>query len=97
MRKLITTLAATTVLAIGSSASIGQAVAWDGFDWETSSDITIESGNLVRPGEEIEYYDWEASEYRYGEVDRINSRGNSVEVEIYDYDTGEYRTFDMDR
>ena len=34
MWKLITTLAATTVLAIGRSAIIGQAVAWDGFDWE---------------------------------------------------------------
>lgn len=54
-------------------------------------------GNLVRPGREIEYYDHGSGEYRYGDVESINSCGSSVELEVYDYETGEYRTFEMDR
>ena len=30
------------------------ALAWDGYDYESGSYVEIESGNLVRPGEDIE-------------------------------------------
>ena len=73
------------------------AIAWDGYDYETGTDVEIEKGNLVREGEEIEFYDYEAREYRYGDVESIESYGNSVEVEVYDQETGEYRTFEMER
>lgn len=89
MGRLILTAFAALAL-FGSQAS-----AWDGYDWENNSDITIESGNLVRQGEEIEYYDWRDNEYKYGDVERIDRFGSTVEVEIYDYDEGEYRTFEM--
>ncbi len=89
MRQLL--LVAIAALTLSSS----QAMAWDGYDWDTNSDITIESGNLVRQGQEIEYYDWSESEYKYGDVERIDRIGNTVEVEIYDYQEGEYRTFEM--
>ena len=72
-----------------------QALAWDGYDWDSSSDITIESGNLVREGREIEYYDWDEGEYKYGDVQRIDRYGSTVEIEVYDYEEGEYRTFEM--
>ncbi|MGM0858630.1 MAG: DUF5334 family protein [Pseudomonadota bacterium] len=75
--------------------SCSPVIAWDGYDWEANSDITIESGNLVRYGEEIEYYDWGENEYKYGVVERIDRFGSMVEVEIYDYQEGEYRTFEM--
>ncbi len=71
--------------------------AWDGYDYDTGSYIEIDEGNLVRPGKEIEYYDYGSGEYKYGDVESINGYGSSVEVEIYDSDTGEYRTFEMDR
>ena len=71
--------------------------AWDGYDYDRGSYVEIEKGNLVRPGREIEYYDYGSGEYKYGDVESINSYGSSVEVEIYDSDTGEYRTFEMDR
>lgn len=71
--------------------------AWDGYDYDAGSYVEIEKGNLVRPGEEIEYYDYGSGEYKYGDVESINSYGSSVEVEIYDSDTGEYRTFEMER
>ena len=73
-----------------------QAVAWDGYDYESGSDVEIEQGNLVRPGEEIEFYDYGSGEYRYGDVESIDSNGSSVEVEVYDQESGEYRTFEME-
>tara|TARA_R110001592_G_C12819637_1_gene718840 strand:- start:412 stop:681 length:270 start_codon:yes stop_codon:yes gene_type:complete len=70
--------------------------AWDGYDYESGNHVEIEKGNLVREGEEIEYYDYESGEYRNGEVQDIQSSGSGAEVEVYDYETGEYRTFEMD-
>ncbi len=73
------------------------ALAWDGYDYESGNYIEIEKGNLVRPGEEIEYYDYGSGEYKYGDVESIESYGSFVEVEIYDHESGEYRTFEMDK
>lgn len=70
--------------------------AWDGYDYETGNYIEIESGNLVREGREIEYYDYESGEYKYGDVESIDSYGGTTEIEVYDHDSGEYRTFDME-
>lgn len=74
----------------------GPALAWDGSDTETSGAVEIESGNLVRQGETIDFYDHEAGEYRTGDVQSISRYGSSVEVEVYDNESGEYRTFEMD-
>ena len=71
-------------------------LAWSGYDYSTGSYIEIESGNLVRTGNEIEYYDYSTGSYHYGTVENISSSGGSVELEIYDYQSGEYRYFDMD-
>lgn len=71
-------------------------LAWSGYDYSTGSYIEIESGNLVRTGNEIEYYDYATASYHYGTVESMSSGGGSVELEIYDYQTGEYRYFDMD-
>jgi hypothetical protein len=57
---------------------------------DTTTIKEVDKDNLVRQGNEIEYYD-------YGEVELVNSYGSSVEVEIYDYNTGEYHTFEMNR
>jgi hypothetical protein len=78
-------------------ASSSIAFAWDGYDYESGGYVEIEKGNLVRPGEEIEYYDYGSGEYKYGDVESIDSYGSSVDVEIYDQESGEYRTFEMDR
>lgn len=72
-------------------------LAWDGYDYDSGSYIEIDKGNAVKPGHEIEYYDYNAGEYKYGEVESVRSRGRNVEVEIIDYDSGDSRTFDMDR
>jgi hypothetical protein len=81
------------ILLIGIVAFLN---AWEGYDYDTGNYVEIESGNLVRSGNEIEIYDYETSEYKYVEVESIENYGGSTEVEVYDYDTGEYRTLDME-
>ena len=70
--------------------------AWDGYDYESCSYVEIEKGNLVRPGQDIEVYDYGTGEYKDMEVQSIDSYGSSTEVKVYDNDTGEYRTLDME-
>jgi hypothetical protein len=70
--------------------------AWDGYDYESGSHVEIDKGNLVRPGRDIEIYDYGTGEYSDVEVESIRGSGSGAEVEVYDYDTGEYRTLDMD-
>ncbi len=72
-------------------------LAWDGYDYDSSSYVKIDKGNLVRSGNDIEYYDYADGEYKNGEVQNIEDNGSSVDVEIIDQDTGETRTFEMDR
>lgn len=70
--------------------------AWNGYDSEAGSNIEIESGNLVRQGETIDFYDHESGDYKSADVESITRFGSTVEVEVYDYDSGEYRTFEME-
>ena len=70
--------------------------AWEGYDYESESYVEIEKGQLVRPGREIEYYDYGTGEYRYGDVESIQRYGSSIEVEIYDVESGDYRTLEME-
>ncbi len=43
--------------------------AWGGYDYTEGSYVEIDKGNLVRPGEEIEVYDYNAGEYRTFEME----------------------------
>lgn len=72
------------------------ALAWDGQDVNSGASIEIERGNLVRSGEDIEIYDYDAGKYRDVTVESVSSSGMGAEVEVYDSDTGEYRTFEME-
>lgn len=71
-------------------------LAWDGYDYESGNSVEIESGTYVRPGEDIEVYEYETGKYIDVEVQSMQRYGSSVEVEVYDYETGEYRTFEME-
>lgn len=85
------------ILLIASILLISSNVnAWDGYDYGTGDSVEIQSGNLVREGNDIEIYDHSTGEYHDVEVQDINRYGSTVEVEVYDYDTGEYRTLEMD-
>ena len=84
------------IAAIALMASM-TAQSWEGYDYENGESVSIESGNLVRPGEEIEVYNYDSGEYEYHEVQSIREYGGSVEVETYDYEDGEYHVLEMDR
>ena len=68
--------------------------AWDGYDWKRHSFVEIEKGNLVREGEQIEFYEYGKG---YGDlnIDSIEQNGSSVEIEGTD-SYGMKRTFEMD-
>jgi hypothetical protein len=70
--------------------------ALEGYDYETGTHVEIEDGNLVREGQEIEYYDYDTGDYRHGDVESVQKSGSGAEVEVYDQESGEYRTFEMD-
>jgi hypothetical protein len=72
------------------------AFAWDGYDYDKDTFIEIDKGNLVRPGRDIEIFDYNSGQYKDVEVQSIQSHGSNTEVEIYDHDSGEYRTLEMD-
>lgn len=74
----------------------GYALGWDGYDYEKGAAIEIEKGNLVRDGEEIEYYDYGAGAYRTGVVESVQRSGSGVAVEVYDNESWGYRTFEME-
>lgn len=82
---------------IASLAICTPAYAWNGYDYNQNSHVEIEKGNLVRPGREIEYYDYSSGKYSYGDVESVNRYGSKVELEIRDNETGERRTFEMDK
>ena len=84
-------------LAVGLLGFGSSVLAWDGYDYEAGQYVEIETGNLVRSGNDIEVYDYGDGQYHNVEIQDITRYGNTVEVEVYDYDTGEYRTFEMDR
>ena len=60
----------------------GHAYAWDGYDYDSGSFVEIEKGNLVRPGRDIEIYDYGTGEYKDVEVQSMRSRGSKVELEV---------------
>lgn len=72
------------------------AFAWDGYNSESSSYVEIGAGNLVRPGQEIEVYDYGTSSYKQVEVQSINTNGAGADVEVYDSESGEYQTYEME-
>jgi hypothetical protein len=80
------------LLALATNA----ANAWDGTDQDSGDSVEIEQGNLVRSGENIEYYDSGKGEYRTGDVESITRYGSTVEVEITDDESGETRTLEME-
>ena len=71
-------------------------LSWSGYDYEFNSEIEIGSGNLVRDGEVITFYDWEAQENRKAEVIEIEYSRNSTRLEIFDLTEQKSRIFEME-
>jgi hypothetical protein len=76
--------------------SINNCFSWTGYDQNSNKIIEISSGNLVKEGEMIEFYDWKNKENRSGEVREIEYLFNSTRLGIYDVVDSEIYFFDMD-
>jgi hypothetical protein len=92
--KSINQLAIATAIAIILIAR--PAFSWDGTDQDSGNAVEIEKGQLVRTGNDIQYFDYSSGEYKSVTVNSIARTGASVEIEVEDTDTGETRTLDMD-
>ena len=69
--------------------------AWNGFE-HSGSQIEIGSGNLVREGETIKFYDWDKEEERKAEVRSIDYFFNTTRLEVYDFIEQKVRIFEME-
>ena len=63
------------------------ALAWDGTD-ENGNSVEIDSGNLVRTGGDIEYYNYADGNYHEATVDSVYRAGSEVVIDVTDDDTG---------
>ena len=90
MKRLLVLVALAIILTAGSAWT------WDGYDYEKGAYVEIESGNLVRAGEDIEVYDYSTGDYHDMSVESIERSGSTVEIEAYDYETGESRILEME-
>lgn len=65
------------------------ALAWSGYDLENSQLIEIDSGNLVREGLIIEFFDNKSQNYYYGKVLQMEYSGHYTELKILQLEEGE--------
>lgn len=73
-------------------------LAWDGFDWNQGTYVEIGKGELVRPGQAVEVFDYRQGQYRQMEVQQIDrSATGRTEIQVIDSQTGQPRTFEMDK
>ena len=67
---------------------------WDGYDYDTDDYIEFDHPLSVKPGNDVEIYDY--SDETYHDVYVISvKRNGTVVIEVFDHDTGDYRTFEM--
>jgi hypothetical protein len=73
-----------------------QSFAWSGYEVGNDNEIEIGKGNLVRDGEIIKFYDWEAGEDRRAEVRDVDDNSGGTDLELYDLKEEKVRFFRMD-
>lgn len=81
--------------ALLAAALSAPALAWDGTD-ENGNSVQIDSGNLVRAGSDIEYYNYADGNYHNATVDSITRDGGEVIIEVTDDDTSYSHTLTME-
>ncbi len=94
--QMLTNLLKNIILVAALFLNVSNCFAWTGYDRFNGSEVEISSGNLVREGETIKFYDWEKEEDHNAEVRAIDYLFNSTRLEIYDYIEQKVRIFDMD-
>ena len=72
------------------------ASAWDGRLRGSGEYVEIDSGNMVREGETIEYYNRDTVETREAEVESVTDGVGVTVVELTDKESGETRVLEME-
>lgn len=83
------------LVAILSLILVSPSVAWDGTDQSSGNNVEIERGQTVRPGRDIEYFDYGLGAYKSLSVDSVRRFGSSVEIEGTN-ESGESVILEMD-
>ena len=86
---------AASCLGLILAAMAMPALAWDGTD-ENGNAVEIDSGNLVRSGDDITYYNDADGQDHDATVDSITRYGSEVVIEVTDDDTGYSHTLTME-
>jgi hypothetical protein len=71
------------------------AFAWSGYDFENRTAIEIDSGNLVREGQVIQFYDLNADDFYSAQVIMMESAPGGVRITVDDLDNKKKRTLIM--
>lgn len=75
--------------------AVKNSFAWDGYDYENNAAVEIGTGNLVREGEVITFFDWETEEEHRAEVKSVESAFNGTRLEVYDLNEEKDRVLNM--
>ncbi|MBM3589970.1 MAG: hypothetical protein FJX30_01140 [Alphaproteobacteria bacterium] len=76
-------------------AGYSEAKAWSGYDYDCKTEIDIGSGNLVREGNLIQFYDSKDDNFHTARVQFVQSVAGGTEVNVIDLDTKKERFFLM--
>ncbi len=71
------------------------AFSWSGFDYDNQTSIEISSGNLVREGNIIDFYQQKTNELLSAKVLNIGYFGNATELTLQDLHTNQKRVVMM--
>lgn len=71
------------------------ALAWSGYDFEGKTEVEIQTGELVREGLVIQFYDLSDDQYHSGKVLYMESVPEGTRIQIEDMDIGQERIFIM--
>ncbi|MDA7705749.1 DUF5334 family protein [Rickettsiales bacterium] len=90
MNKIITTFFIIFFLNISPS------FAWIGYEKDSTNMMEIGSGNLVREGLVIEFFDFNENKMHEAEVTQMQDDGNMIELTLFDVDLQKKRIFLME-
>jgi hypothetical protein len=76
-------------------SNITQSKAWSGYDYDNKTEIEIETGNLVREGLTIQFYNSKDDKYHAGKVMYMESVAGGTRIQIEDLDMKKERIFIM--
>ena len=72
-----------------------QSATWDGYDYDNKTDVEIGSGNLVREGSMIQFYESKSDNYHTARVIFVEAIAGGTRVQVLDLDTKKERTLTM--